>query len=718
MAGDASTFSDSWYRIADARLALRPHVQVRRQFFRGERFYVLHDPLNNQFFRLRPAAYGFVARLGLDRTVESVWRECMEAEPDEAPGQDQALRLLAQLHAGNLLHGRLSPDSERMFEREKTRRGRETRAFIISAMFARFPLWDPDVLLRKALPILRRIISPLGGVVWLAVIAAAVKVLIDHAAELRDTTQAVLAPGNFILLYVALICVKLLHETGHAAMCRRFGGEVHVFGVMLMVFIPMPYVDTTSSWGFRRPAARALVGAAGMIVELFVAALATFVWAATGPGTLHSTAYNVIFVASVSTLLFNANPLLRFDGYYILSDLLEIPNLQARARGQIAYLAERFVLGVKTARSFAQSTGEGVWLALFGIGSGLYRVVLSAGILLVLADRYLVVGVIGAVVCVVSWTVLPVIKGLHYLAASPRLARSRPRAIAVSAVMLAVLILALQFLPAPSHFRAPGVIEAAQHQIISAQVAGRLREVLAPSGSEVAANQPLLVMESPELKLELAVSDAELREIEALRTRALEEATAELAAIESRRVAVQKRQARLQEQLAALILRAPHAGRWVAPDLENRRQSWLARGDELGRVIDQRAFEFSAVVSQEEASHLFAKEIRQAQVRLAGEAAVALPVVEQRIIPAERRKLPSSALGFRAGGEVAVGTQDPTGTVARESFFEVRARVNPPAGATLIHGQSGQIRFELPAEPLFAQWMRKLRQLLQKRGLA
>src|SRR4051812_7589194 len=115
MAGETKTFSESWYRIANQRVGLRPHVQVRRQFYRGERFYVLHDPYNNHFFRLRPAAYEFVARLRMDRTVEAVWRECMENHADSAPGQEQVLKLLAQLHASNLLHSNLPPDSAKLF---------------------------------------------------------------------------------------------------------------------------------------------------------------------------------------------------------------------------------------------------------------------------------------------------------------------------------------------------------------------------------------------------------------------------------------------------------------------------------------------------------------------------------------------------------------------------------------------------------------------------
>jgi putative peptide zinc metalloprotease protein len=120
------------------------------------------------------------------------------------------------------------------------------------------------------------------------------------------------------------------------------------------------------------------------------------------------------------------------------------------------------------------------------------------------------------------------------------------------------------------------------------------------------------------------------------------------------------------------------------------------------------------VVSQEEASRLFAAEIRGAQVKLHGQANNSLAVTEQQIIPAEQHRLPSAALGWSGGGEVAV-THDDSGVKARESFFEVRAAVEPGNQAVLIHGLSGAVRFNLPPEPLGAQWVRKVRQLLQKR---
>jgi putative peptide zinc metalloprotease protein len=333
MANASSLHSDSWFRIAGQRVALRPHIRVFRQRFRGERWFVLHDPFNNQYFRLRPAAWEFVTRLGLDRTVDAVWNEVVERDPVEAPGQEEVLRLLAQLYRSNLLHSTIAPDTAKLFERYRKRRQRETRTYLQNIMFARIPLFDPDALLKRLVPVVKPVIGVSGFLVWLAVVLAALKVVVDHAGVLFGQAQGVLAAANLPWLYVGLVLVKLVHEFGHAIVCRRYGGEVHTMGVMFLLFTPVPYMDATSSWSFRSRWHRALVGASGMIAELFVAALATFVWAQTAPGAVNSIAYNIMFVASVSTVLFNANPLLRFDGYYILSDLLDIPNLhQGRPR--------------------------------------------------------------------------------------------------------------------------------------------------------------------------------------------------------------------------------------------------------------------------------------------------------------------------------------------------------------------------------------------------
>lgn len=715
MAEVPSTFSESWYRIAQQRLALRPQVTVRRQYFRGERWYVLHDPFNNQFYRIRPSAYDFVVRLRPDRTVDAVWHECFAADPDEAPGQEEALNLLAQLHAANLLHSALTPDSAALFARYKKRRQREKRALLFNAMFARVPLLDPDALLKRGLPLLKALFSWGGLLVWLVVVGAAMKVGIDHWPRLKDQSEALLAPGNLAWLYIGLVVVKLVHEFGHAAACRRYGGEVHTMGVMFLLFTPVPYMDATASWSFRSRWQRALVGASGMIVELFVAALAMFVWAATGPGVLHSIAYNMIFVASLSTVVFNANPLLRFDGYYILSDLLDVPNLHQRSAAVLRHWVEGRAFGAKKSISPARTAREAGWLGAFAITSGIYKLLVFSAILFYLADQFLVLGLLMAAVCAVMWICVPIYRLVVYLATSPRLERTRPRAVGVVVGTAVVLLVGLQVVPFPHRFRAPGVIQAGRHAIVVAPVAGAVAETFVADGSVVAAGQPLFRLKSPELDLRLAGARAQLEESAAMRRRALLRATADLAPLAAREEAVRTLVRRLEEERAALTVTAAQAGRWVAPALRDLVGVWVDRGTELGQLVDGSEFYFSAIVSQEDASRLFSESIQRAEVKVAGQAAVTLPVTRRLVIPVDRRQLPSAALGWAGGGEVAVDGRNASGTQAAESFFEVRATVEPTAAATLLHGRGGRIRFELEPEPLLTQWTRQFRQLLQKR---
>jgi putative peptide zinc metalloprotease protein len=715
MAQNSSVHSDSWFRIASQRVALRPHIRVFRQRFRGERWFVLHDPFSNQYFRLRPAAWEFVARLSIDRTVDAVWTESAERDPLEAPGQEEVLRLLAQLYRANLLHSTIAPDTAKLFDRYRQRRQRETRAYLQNIMFARIPLFDPDTLLKRLVPVARHVFSLAGLIVWVAVVVAALKVAIDHSDALLDQVQGVLATGNLFWLYVGLVLVKTVHEFGHAIVCRRFGGEVHTMGIMFLLFTPVPYMDATSSWSFRSRWHRALVGGAGMITEIFVAALATFVWATTAPGVLNSVAYNIMFVASVSTVLFNANPLLRFDGYYILSDLLDIPNLHQRATSQVTQWVEGRAFGVRGLRSPARTRGEGVWLGSFAVASHVYRLFLFATILLFLADNFLVLGVILTLVCAFTWLILPVIRFIGYLLTSPRLDRVRPRALGVTAATIAVITILFGLMPWPHHFRAPGVIEAVEHTVVAPDTPGRLVEVLVPNGTRVAAGTALFRLENAELALELAESRAQVDETRVRELRALQQQTADLAPLASRLVALQQRQADLEARQDALVVRAAHAGLWVAPRLVDAPGAWLERGLGVGQVINDEAFRFTAVVSQTEASRLFEGTMRRGEVRLPGQAGSALTVKEQMIIPADRDQLPAPALGWRSGGTVPVRSDDAEGTRAAEPFFEVRARLAGRDDVAVLHGRSGWLRYALPPEPLFAQLYRSLRQLLQKR---
>jgi putative peptide zinc metalloprotease protein len=715
MAATGRTFSESWHRIADQRISLRSTVDVRKQHFRGEKWYVLHDPFNNRFFRLRPEAHEFIIRLRPDRTVEQVWEECLERNPDGAPGQEDIIRLLAQLYFANLLYHELPADSTKLFERYNRQNQRELQSKLLSIMFFRLPLFDPENLLKKLTPLIKLLVSRPAAVIWLIIVALAGKVVIDHFDAAAVQAQGVLAPDNLIFLYASLVLIKTLHEFGHAMVCRRFGGEVHTMGVMLLVFTPLPYMDATSSWSFRSRWHRVLVGAAGMIVEIFAACIAAFVWAYTGAGVVHSIAFNMMFIASVSTILFNANPLLRFDGYYILSDLLDIPNLHSRARMHLRHIAERYIFSCKESVSPARTRREAWWMSIFGILSGIYRVFIYLAIILFVADRFLLLGLIMAFICVISWGVVPLYRFTNYLLHNPNIARTRPRAVSISIGCMAAVFLFLAVIPFPSQFRAPGVLEAANFIRVVNDAPGYITDVLVPPGTDVDAGTPLIELSNRELDYEFAAVSAQRRETRALILRAVNQHTADLKPLRNRLASIEKKMNNLEQQRRSLLLKARESGTWISPRNREMIGTWVDRGSEVGMIVNHKAFTFSAVVSQDESSRLFANEIRDAEVRLFGQAGKALDVHDYTFIPYQQETLPSAALGWSAGGDVPVSGKDESGLKTTEPFFQIYADLNQIPAVAFFHGRSGHIRFNLNPEPLLGQWFRKFRQLLQKR---
>jgi putative peptide zinc metalloprotease protein len=713
MAELTGTFSESWYRIAGQRLYLRADVRVQRQYFRGERWFVLQNPFSNQYFRLRPAAYEFVGRLRPGRTVEEVWQECVQRFPDDAPGQEAVLHLLAQLNFANLLQYEEAVDTTQLFERFKKRRQREITGRLMNLMFIRFPLLDPDRFLVAAMPIVGRLISRGGAVLWAVVVGWALKTVLDHWPEVRDQGQGVLAPGNLMLLYAGLILTKTIHEFGHAFFCRKFGGEVHVMGIMLMIFTPVPYIDASSSWGLRTRWQRALVAGAGMIAELFFAAIAVLVWVNTAPGALHSLAYNMMFVASVSTLVFNLNPLLRFDGYYILSDLLGIPNLGQRANQQLRHGWEYYVFGVKSSTSPALSGREATWLVVFGITSGIYRVIVFAGVLLVVADRFLLLGIVMALICLISWVTVPLGKFVYYLAASPRLDRVRLRAACATFGVVGGLLLLLAVIPFPNHFRAPGVLQAGERTQVINETAGTIRRVLASPGGHVSKGQPLIEMTNPELALDLDAAAARHQEAEFRLRQALSRTNADLMPLRAKLESNARQLLKLKADQELLTIRARHDGDWVAPRVQELVGRRITRGTPLGLVVNPGDFEFVATVPQTDADAAFARHPRNGEVRLHGQVGEVMFVSKWDVVAGGKQTLPSAALGWAAGGAVPVSSDEPER--AKEPFFEIHAALLDNRAVAELHGRSGNIRFALEPEPLLPRWLRRLWQMLQKR---
>ena len=423
----------------------------------------------------------------------------------------------------------------------------------------------------------------------------------------------------------------------------------------------------------------------------------------------------MMFIASVSTLLFNGNPLLRFDGYYILSDLLDIPNLYPRAIKHLRHVVECYVFGYKESFSPAQSFKEAFWLSVFGILSGIYRIIVFSGIILFVADKFLLAGLLMALICVVSWGVVPFFKLINYLASSPRLAKTRGRAAVACVSCFLIVVGFLALCPFPNRFRAPGVMEAIQYVRVVNDAPGYVQQIRTPSGGEVREGYPLIELADRELDLEIAATTAQRKEALAMQLKALYKEKADLQPIRKRLETIESKLRDLEEQKDSLTVKARQSGIWVAPNIQDMVGSWLQRGSVIGEIVNQSDFRFSAVVSQAEASELFTGKIEKTEVRIHGQGDQNLKVLEYQIIPFQQQKLPSAALGWRGGGEVAVSTKDETGRKAAEPFFQIYAVIQSAPGVLLLHGRSGKIRFTLQPKPLLFQWAHLFRQLLQKR---
>src|SRR5687767_4206459 len=462
------TFSESWYRVVNLKPKLRAGAQISRQHYRGERWYVVRDPAGNQFHRLSDAAYRFVGLLDGTRTVGEAWELVGGQLDDEAPTQPEVIQILSQLHAANLLDSDVTADSDVLLRRHKKHLKRKMQGRLMNVLFPRIPLWDPDRVLKRWMPFVRHLMSPIGALIWLATVVAAIVMLVPQWADFEKSYMNALSiganPEKAFYLWFMFWLLKFFHEMGHAFACRRFGGECHEMGIMFLVFIPTPYVDASSAWAFPSRWQRMFVGAGGMVVELFLAAIAGFIWLGTTPGVqllglpINELACDAIMIAGFTTIIFNANPLLRYDGYYMLSDYLEIPNLQQKSKDYLLGLIKRHVFRIKSQQPLPP-VSQRLWLFFYGICSSVYRIFIGIAIILLVAWQVPILGVLMALGGLITWLVVPFVKTFKYLALEPELHRKRGRAVAFTFGVVGLVVVLVGLIKFNVYVDAQGIVE-------------------------------------------------------------------------------------------------------------------------------------------------------------------------------------------------------------------------------------------------------------------
>lgn len=713
--------SASWYRVAQLRPRLRSHARIQRHIYRGEVWYVLRDEASGRFHRFTPTANLIIGLMDGERTLDEIWALARSRLGDAAPGQDELIQLLAALHRADVLLGDVTPDlAETQVRRSRSLRLR-FKQYFANPLALKFPLFDPDRFVERLLPRLRPLLGPAGLLLWLAAVAAALVLAAMHWQALtRDVVDRVFATENLLLIWLLYPLLKALHEFGHAIAVKAGGGQVREMGIMLLVLVPIPYVDASAATGFRHRRTRMLVGAAGVIAETFCAALAMILWAWVEPGLVRAALFNIVVIAGVSTLVFNLNPLLRFDAYYILADYLEMPNLGQRAGAYLGYLVNRYLFKVERALSPATTGAEAAWLGLYAVASFTYRVLVMVSIILLVASKYFFIGVLLALWAAINMAVLPLGRRLALLF-GPRLGPRRARAQAVVGGGLAVVLAIVFFLPAPSWTMAEGVVWAPEQSRVRSGNACFVRRVLAEAGQAVRRGDPLIECEEPELAAQLQVLEARLLELEAS-GRAYFSTNRLYSDIVLEEVGhIEERLAETRRRAEELLMRSPGDGRFVMPDLAGAPGRMVQRGETVAYVLADLPATVRVVVRQDDIDRVRGAGAGVA-VRVADRLDDLIPATVQREVPAATDQLPSMALSVAGGGQFGL---DPSSKTQAGEALEGEARtlaqlflfdLELPAGAAVAGiGQRVFVRFEHAPEPLARQWYRGIRSLLLRR---
>ncbi|WP_320045346.1 biotin/lipoyl-binding protein [uncultured Desulfobacter sp.] len=676
---------------------------------------MLYDPYSGNYFRVSEAYYKFLTTLSFERTVEQAWVKALEEDPENGPGQQDVINLLVELNTAGLIYFENAKDSQSLYEKGMEKKKIQRKNMFSNILFMRFPVWNPDRWLKRFLPLWRVIFGKLGGFVWLITILYGIKLGAENSGMFAQQAKSVLDPDNVILLYLCVAFIKICHEIGHGAVCVKYGGYINTIGVMLLIFTPLPYIDATASWAFRNKWERIYVSSAGMLVEVFLGAIACMVWVNAPPGLIQVISYNLMFTATVSTVLFNANPLIRYDGYYILADFIEIPNLSQKSTHFIYAVFQKYVFGIKEKDLNIYTVKEGVYLAAYGVASFVYRLFLFTVIALFVADKYFFVGVCLAVSLTFVWIYTPVKKYFNFLISSKELHGIRPRVIRLN---FYVFLLAAYFavsVPVPYSFTLPGVVKCVDSVDVLVRMDGRVKEVKALHGERVKKGDVLMVLENRVLEYEIAQAGYQMKQISVAWNQNMLTGSIEGKPIHKRKEAIERYLAQLLERKKNLIIRAPVDGYWIYPEQRSLRGQYIAKGRGAGSIINNGRIRFISVAGQEKSSELFGDNIEQVTVRLTGKEDTSLNLKAYKVLPHASDILPAKALGWKGGGEIPVVPEDPDGLKTIEPFYLVYGDIITPGDSSIYQGQTGKLNVEMKPVPTLNRILTIIKQFLQER---
>lgn len=728
-------------------LRLRPDLVIRVSNYQGEDSWVVKDPVALKYYQLREAEH-FASRMldGQNSAVDI--RDALEAEFPELNITTQTVHYLVNsLHKNGLLISDLPGQAAPLKKRRNKELKQKGMQLFMSLMSLRFPGVDPEGFLNWLYPKVRMLFWRSTTFVFVALMISAAILILSNLSEFYSKLPEFgqfFNVRNILFMGAILIVTKSIHELGHGLMCKHYGGECHEIGFMLLVMTPAMYCNTSDSWLLPNKWHRIAIGAAGMYVETVIAAAATFIWWYTHPGWLHYLALNTIFLCSVSTIIFNLNPLLRYDGYYMMSDYLEIPNLAQKSKTSMINWLRVGCLGMKPVQHRSLPKRRKWAFAMYSVASFFYRWFVMLAIfwfLIQIFEPYglnvLAYAMIG--MSLIGMIVIPMFKLVKFFIYPGRLREVKPIRLLVSIAIVAAVTAFLFLIPVSRHVTASFVLRPTDSQQVFVVESGKIKSLEKQQGDPVSKGETIAVLENDELQLEIERLGGQLaREKAALATlklasrersgigRQISETVARITKLQ-RRLEIQAEKEQCLELVATrdgTIIAPPNVPAAPPSEFGARLHSWTgAPMDPANRSAQFEASTLFCIVGD--------PELMQAML-VVDESDIKLVSIGQKVelmldeFPGERFKgevinvsqdslteLPRE-LSITNGGKVAVGPSPTGGEMPLLTSYEVSVSISSE-NRKLLTGFRGSAKIEVSSLPLGQQVVRYLQTVINFR---
>jgi len=649
---------------------LRPDLVVQPQFYEGMTHYVIKDPLALKYFRFKIEEYFLLQQFDGKVTLQEVKKAFERKYRPQTISIEDLTRFVAQLHEAGIIQIDSPEQAKVLIRRRKKNRWRKIGAFFANILFIKIPIIDPERLLTRMYPYFRWIftrvfitLSVLSMVVAVSLVVSQWKTFYDKLPDF----QSFFNWWTIASFWVCLAVVKIIHEFGHGLTAKHFGGEVHEMGILFLVLTPALYCDVTDSWLLPNKWKRIWISAAGIYVECFLASIATFVWWYSTPGLLNSLAMATMFICSVNTILFNANPLLRYDGYYVMADWLEIPNLRIKSTQFFAYLIQEKVLGLEIPVQSYMPRARRSLFVTYAVASYVYRWFVTFAILWFLSQvlkpyklesvSYLLAA--GSLVPLLGMPVYQIVKFLRTPGRLRKVKKARASAFGVAAIVLVVGIL---LIPTPLRISGSMVLKLAKPEEVYAEVEGKLDELDVKNGDWVTKDTVLAKLSNFEKLKELSQRtqdhDVNWHKAQWYFQSAERENRAQAKQFEEFALKLEPMLGELTNQIGKLTLISHRDGRVVGSPHKETVGQWLKPGKPFCEVGDPRHLEAHLIVDQGDI-HLISPG-RVAWIKVYGKAETTYKSVVSEISKRNSDEIPTE-MSNMAQGEVASKPDPKTG---------------------------------------------------------